>query len=51
MKTLAECWAQCIKKKGEYIENKCSNFCRINKNFLQNKAWVVFEVTLYDPPH
>jgi hypothetical protein len=52
MKKLADWWAEYIKKKGEYIENKCSsNFSRIIKNCLQSKAWKLFEVPLCEPPH
>ena len=52
MKKLADCWVQCIEKKGEYIENKCSsNFCSKYKNCWQSKAWKLFEVPLCEPPH
>jgi hypothetical protein len=50
MKNLADCWAQCIEKKGEYIENKySSNLCSINKTYLKTKGFKLFEVPLCDP--
>jgi hypothetical protein len=51
MKDLADFWVECIEMK-EYIENKySSNFCSINKNCWQSKAWKLFEVPLCDPAH
>jgi len=51
MKSLVDCWTQCIEKKVVYIENKCSNFCSKNKNYWHSKTWKLFEVLLCDPSH
>ena len=45
IKKLTGRWAKCIEKKGDYIEKqRCSHVCNINKDFLKNKEWKLFEV-------
>jgi len=43
IKKLTDRWAKCIEKKGDYIEKQRSHVCNVNKDFLKNKVWKLFE--------